>query len=55
MTELEMDLVIANARIAILEKMLAEAQKKKCKKCCHKDVSQICQDDAVDEVGDQDG
>ena len=55
MTELEMDLVIANARIAILEKMLAEAQKKKCNKCCHKDMHKIRKDDTVAEVGDQNG
>ena len=55
MTDLEMDLIIANARIAILEKMLAEAQKKKCMKCCHKDMSRILQDDTDGEKGDQDG
>ena len=55
MTDIEMDLIIANARIAILEKMLMEAQKKKCMKCAHMDMSRIRQDDKIDELGDQDG
>ena len=55
MTDIEMDLIIANARIAILEKMLMEAQKKKCIKCCYKDAHKIRQDDKIDELGDQDG